>query len=150
MYYETNRAVKSLLYTDHLIYSPGVPWFRTSARNLLDDPFCASVITAPAPNAGQYRRKKQGSDEQLIETLRRRAGYILAVAADNNHQDLLLGAWGCGVFRNDPSVVAKVFADHLFEGDYKNCFQNITFAIYDHSKTQEVIRAFENELADKK
>ncbi|MEM8808732.1 MAG: TIGR02452 family protein, partial [Cyanobacteria bacterium P01_G01_bin.38] len=49
------------MYTDHVIYSPKVPWFRTQSRNLLEDVFFASVITAPAPNAGQIlRRDLQG------------------------------------------------------------------------------------------
>ncbi|MEM8808409.1 MAG: TIGR02452 family protein, partial [Cyanobacteria bacterium P01_G01_bin.38] len=45
-----------------------------------------------------------------IETaLRRRAGIVLAIARDQGHRSLLLGAWGCGVFRNSPSQVADTF-----------------------------------------
>jgi uncharacterized protein (TIGR02452 family) len=56
-YYETNRVQESLLYTDYLIYSPQVPWLRVRNRELLDRYFLASVITAPAPNAGQVLRR---------------------------------------------------------------------------------------------
>src|SRR5262249_60941792 len=49
-YYDANRAERSLLYTDHIIYSPSVPFFRDRALDLVESPFCASIITAPAPN----------------------------------------------------------------------------------------------------
>lgn len=48
-YYAINRAQRSLLYTHHLIYSPGVPFFRTRSRDLLAKAFEAAVITAPPP-----------------------------------------------------------------------------------------------------
>ena len=97
-----NRAQKSLLYTDHMIYSPSVPWFRTRSTNLLDYFFLASVITAPAPNAGQVLRRAPDASPEIEACVRRRAGMVLAVARELGHRNLLLGAWGCGVFRNDP------------------------------------------------
>lgn len=51
-YYDVNRQTHSLLYTDHIIYSPGVPWFRAGTREFIPRPFCAAVITAPAPTRG--------------------------------------------------------------------------------------------------
>ncbi len=104
-YYEANRNNPSLLYTDRIIYSPQVPWFRTRSRNLLDYFFLASVITAPAPNAGQVLRRDPQAHSEIETALRRRAGYVLTVARDRGHRSLLLGGWGCGVFRNDPQLV---------------------------------------------
>ncbi len=45
-YYERNRAQDSLLYTDYIIYSPKVPFFRADNRDLLEPPYTASIITA--------------------------------------------------------------------------------------------------------
>src|SRR6185312_12808515 len=56
-YYEVNRATSSMLYTDNIIYSPDVPFFRDDRLQLLDEPFTVSIITAPAPNAGQAALK---------------------------------------------------------------------------------------------
>src|SRR5215472_14314550 len=109
-YYEANRAHPSLLYTDHVIHAPGVPFFRDDRQALLDQPYLASVITAPAPNAGEALRREPDAGPRVRATLADRAGKVLAVAADRGERTLVLGAWGCGVFRNDPAHVAGVFA----------------------------------------
>src|SRR5262245_31649698 len=78
-YYEANRAQSSMLYTDHIIYSPRVPFFSDGSRGLLEAPFLASVITAPAPNAGEHLRRVPGDEPALLQVLHRRAGKVLAV-----------------------------------------------------------------------
>jgi uncharacterized protein (TIGR02452 family) len=141
-YYETNRANSSLLYTDHIIYSPRVPWFRVKSREFLESPYLASVITAPAPNAGEYLKREPDGDEPVKETLRRRSAYVLAVARDQGHRSLLLGAWGCGVFRNDPAIVADAFMTHLQSDQFADDFDRVTFAVYDPTKEQRNLNAF--------
>ena len=164
-YYEINRAHESLLYTDHIIYSPKVPWFKTRSRQLLEDFFLASIITAPAPNAGQFLRRNPDASLEIAETLRRRAGYVLTaegghpqappfqggermtVARENGHRSLLLGAWGCGVFRNNPYSVATAFDSWLDSPQFNGYFDRVVFAIYDPSKTQETLKAFQDRLS---
>jgi uncharacterized protein (TIGR02452 family) len=143
-YYEANRSQESLLYTDHIIYSPKVPWFRIRSRELLDDYFLASVITAPAPNAGQVLRRNPNALPDIEKALRQRAGYVLAVAQDNGHRSLLLGAWGCGVFANDAGMVADAFGQWLESPRFQGCFDRVVFGIYDSSKTKDTLRAFKN------
>jgi uncharacterized protein (TIGR02452 family) len=143
-YYEANRSQDSLLYTDHIIYSPKVPWFRIRSSELLDDYFLASVITAPAPNAGQVLRRDSNALPAIEKTLRQRAGYLLAVAQDNGHRSLLLGAWGCGVFCNNASMVADAFGQWLESPRFDGWFDRVVFGIYDSSKNQDTLKAFEN------
>ncbi len=143
-YYEENRLHDSLLYTDHLIYSPKVPWFRKRSRELLDEFFLASVITAPAPNAGQLLRRDPNAQAEIESVLRRRAGYVLAVARNNGHRSLLLGAWGCGVFCNDASMVADAFGQWLESPQFLGCFDRVIFAIYDSSKHKDTLHAFQS------
>jgi uncharacterized protein (TIGR02452 family) len=143
-YYETNRVQDSLLYTDYLIYSPQVPWLRVRNRELLDRYFLASVITAPAPNAGQVLRRDPNAMPEIERALRQRAGYVLAVARDNGHRSLLLGAWGCGVFRNDPNLVADAFGMWLESPRFQGCFDRVVFGIYDSSKTKDTLIAFKD------
>jgi len=142
-YYDVNRATESLLYTDHLIYSPDVPFFRDEHLSLIEAPFLLSIITSPAPNAGEAR----GGDRSGIrETLERRAGMVLASAAVNGHRCLVLGAWGCGVFRNEPAVVADVFGRWLEHPRFAGLFDRVVFAIYDRSAEKATLRAFEERL----
>lgn len=143
LYYESNRQRDSMLYTDHLIYSPRVPWFRTRSRDVPDRLFLASVITAPAPNAGQALRRDPQAGPAIEAALRHRAGVVLALARSQGHRNLLLGAWGCGVFMNDPSMVADAFGTWLTSETFAGDFDRAVFAIYDRSKGHTVHAAFE-------
>ena len=129
-YYEANRAEASLIYTDHLIWSPAVPFFRLTARDLLEAPFLASVITSPAPNAGEELRRDPSAGPPIHAALVRRAGRLLAVAEAQGARRLVLGAWGCGVFRNDPVEVAEVFGGWLASARFSGAFDEVVFAVY--------------------
>jgi len=128
-YYEANRRGRSLLYTDHLIFSPGVPFFRAEDGALLENPFRASILTCPAPNAGGIAGRDDESAARLDETLRRRARRVLLAAAHENVRVLVLGAWGCGAFRNDPERAAEAFAQAL--DGLPGAFDRVVFAVYD-------------------
>lgn len=143
-YYDANRAQESVLYTDHLIYSPSVPWFRTRSRDKPDAVFLASVITAPAPNAGVALQRDPDCGPDIDNALRRRAGLVLAVAATHGHRTLLLGAWGCGVFRNSPALVADAFGSWLTSDRFRGVFDRVVFAIYDRSPQRSTLCAFES------
>lgn len=146
-YYHANRDQASMLYTDHVIYSPDVPWFRARSRELLEEPFLASVITAPAPNAGQARRRSALVEPQLQETLARRAGIVLAIARAHKRRTLVLGAWGCGVFDNAPAQVAEVFDQWLQDARFADAFDRVVFAIYARDKHDKNLSAFERRFS---
>lgn len=145
-YYEANRQQRSMLYTDHLIYSPNVPFFRTRSTNLLPELFVSSVITAPAPNAGQHLDRNPDGRRELDATLERRAGYALWVAKHHGHRRLLLGAWGCGVFRNDPQRVATAFRSWLDAPQFADAFDLVHFAVFDPTRHRSNYNAFESVL----
>jgi uncharacterized protein (TIGR02452 family) len=141
-YYERNRGNRSTLYLDIAIYSPRVPFIRDDEGNLLEKPAFASVITAPAPNAGAIVQNEPANLQKVEPTLRRRAELVLAIAANENVHRLILGAWGCGVFRNDPKMVAKVFGELLREA-FQGVFEEVVFAVYDRSEDQRTYSAFD-------
>lgn len=140
-YYAVNRAESSLLYTDHLIYSPGVPFFRDEQLELLEKPFLLSLITAPAPNAGEALRKDPSLRPRVREVLFSRALKVLKVAAERGHRTLVLGAWGCGVFRNDPAEAAEAFAAAL--SALPGHFERVVFAVYERGGEGPNLRAFQ-------
>ncbi len=133
-YYDVNRAHRSLLYTDHMIYSPEVPFFRDERYDLLDEPVTVGVITAPAPNAGEVLRRQPRAESKIEEVLRRRAGMVLALAEAEGHRHLVLGAWGCGVFRNQPALVADAFGHWLESPRFAGAFEYVLFAVYERGK----------------
>jgi uncharacterized protein (TIGR02452 family) len=139
-YYEANRASVSCLYTDHLIYSPAVPFFRDDELALLEQPFLLSVITAPAPNAEAELQRRPGAGSEIEETLRRRARIVLRAAARFQHRVLVLGAWGCGAFGNDPEIAASAFADALDET--RGSFDRVVFAVWERIGDGPNLRAF--------
>jgi uncharacterized protein (TIGR02452 family) len=143
VYYDENRRDASHLYTDHIIYSPRVPWFRLRGDGpLLDQPFVASVITAPAPNAGKALKRDPEAGQAIEERLRDRAGMILGVARDQGHRTVVLGAWGCGVFKNPPALVADAFAEWLENDEFAGAFDRVVFAVFDPSPERKSLDAF--------
>ena len=147
--YEFNRGVGTSLYSDHMIYSPRVPVFRDDEGELLEEPYTVSFITAPAVNTGAVRRNEPERVDSILPTMRRRLARVLWVASLHRHPALVLGAWGCGVFQNEPAEVAGLFAEALGPGGpFHGCFQHVVYAVYDRSPDQEVISAFRNTLAE--
>ncbi|WP_437499802.1 TIGR02452 family protein [Sorangium sp. So ce1099] len=146
-YYEQNRASGSFLYTDHLIYSPDVPFFRDEQHALLERPFALSIITVPAPNVGEALQRDDSVDQDIHAALERRAAMVLAAAGAHGHRCLVLGAWGCGVFRNDPREVADVFARWLEHPRFQGAFSRVVFAVYDRGQDQPNYRAFQERFA---
>lgn len=61
----------------------------------------------------------------------------------NIKQTLVLGAFGCGVFKNDPNRVAEIMIDCISKG-YANMYDRVIFAItpgYNHDAFSRVIRS---------
>jgi uncharacterized protein (TIGR02452 family) len=145
-YYERHRASPSLLYSDAMILSPGCPVFRDDEGALLEEPLSAAFITSAAPNAGAAANSRREELPQIPEVFRRRSEYVLALAASQGYRHLVLGAWGCGVFRNDPGVVAAAFAGHLRAGAWAGRFERVVFSVLETSPSGETLAAFRRAL----
>lgn len=128
-FYEKHRKLKTNLYTDDIIFSPNVPFFRNDDGELLKKPVLASVVTAAAVNYGAVEKNEKRRVSKIPDIMRRRIEKVLAISALHGNDTLILGAWGCGVFRNDPAVIAKLFKEVL-ETTFKNQFKKVVFAIY--------------------
>jgi uncharacterized protein (TIGR02452 family) len=140
-FYAAHNAEPDPRYTDRVIYSPGVPVFRDDTGGLLARPYRVAFLTAAAPNASAITDPEHRAE--VPEILRRRAGAVLAVASRYAHRRLVLGAWGCGVFGNDPSTVADAFAALLRPGGrYAGSFAQVVFAILDDDPRGHRLSAF--------
>ena len=139
-YYKVHREMESCFYTDMMIYSPKVPVFRKDKGELLPKPVLCNFITSPAVNAGVVKRQEQDREGEIFGAMDVRTDKMLALALSQGNETLILGAWGCGVFKNDPKEIAELFKKHL-HGKYKNKFKRVVFAIL--SKKEEMIKPFE-------
>jgi uncharacterized protein (TIGR02452 family) len=141
-YYRRHRASPSCLYSDAMILSPDCPVFRDDDGQLRDEPYLATFMTSAAPNAGAIANNRPEEWPRVPEVLRRRSELVLALAASQGYRRLVLGAWGCGVFRNDPAMVAAAFSAHLRHGEWAGRFVRVLFAVLDPSPGQGTISAF--------
>lgn len=145
-YYAAHRASRDVLYSHRVILSPRVPVFRDEHYALLEQPYEVCFLTSPAPNAGAARRDQRHLVPALLAE---RAARVLAVAAHHGQRRLVLGAWGCGVFRNDPAVVAAAFRDLLTgEGPFAGAFEHVVFAVLDRGAGRANLAAFRAAFAD--
>lgn len=139
--YEYNRRNFSALYSDWMIYSPRVPVFRNDDHSFIQKPYLVSFLTSPAVNAGAVRQNEPNKVHLIEPINRERARKFLWIANKKNHKLLILGAWGCGVFQNDPREIAEMFND-LLKSEFANCFERVILAIYDTTQTRKVFEAF--------
>ncbi len=144
-FYEYHRKASSLLYSDRMILSPGCPVFRDDAGELIA-PYLVDVITSPAPNAGAIAQNQPQDSAKVPEVLARRAALVLALAAHAGAEAIVLGAWGCGVFKNDPGRVAGIF-QKLLAGPFANRFPHVVFSVLDQVPGQPSFQAFKEALA---
>jgi uncharacterized protein (TIGR02452 family) len=142
-YYAAHRASKDPAYSHRVIYSPDVPVYRDVEYRPLETPYQVAFLTSPAPNAGIIARDRPADVAALPSLLAARAARILAVAAHHGRRTLVLGAWGCGVFRNDPAQVAAAFQQNLSAGgNFEGAFARIVFAVLDNTPDQWNLAAF--------
>lgn len=141
-HYEINGEIvpRTALYTDNMMYSPQVPFFKNDKGKYFSKPICVDVLTSPAVNAGVVRRQEQKNAPLIEQTLTLRMEKMLALFAKNECVDLILGAWGCGVFQNNPQEIATLFEKTL-KHTFKNTFRKIVFAIY--SDEDKMINPFQ-------
>jgi uncharacterized protein (TIGR02452 family) len=130
-FYALHRMSASPLYSDRMIHSPRVPFFRVRSDELLERTYEVSVITAAAPNARRVLEARASDPGEIEAIFRRRTGKVLALAEAKGHRSLVLGAWGCGVFGNDPEMAADSFGTWLEAARFRGSFDRVVFAVYD-------------------
>ena len=140
--YAWHRTHWTPFYTDYAIYSPDVSVFRTDSGDLLDAPYLCAFLTCPAVNATEALQRDPTCRPAIRAAMAQRIERVLAIAAAHEHAHLILGAWGCGAFGNDPHEIAMLFRAAL-GGPYRGIFAAVVFAILDWSPAQRFIGPFE-------
>jgi uncharacterized protein (TIGR02452 family) len=94
-----------------------------------------SFLSSAAPYAPSIGQPESG------DLLLRRIHRVLAIAYVLGYHTLVLGAWGCGAFCNDPYRTAFDFRNAL-ETDFKGHFSDVVFAITDWSPERRFLGPF--------
>ena len=149
-YYEFHKKLKeSYDYSDNIIYSPQVLMFRNDITNELftkqEQLYTCNIVTCPAVNATHFikhrinklNKNRTNAFDELENIMDTRIGKILDVFASNGNEGIVLGAYGCGVFGNDPKMISKIFFNYL-NGKYKDIFKCVVFAIYSNNESREI------------
>lgn len=149
---ETNHLNMAL---DLGIFSPNVSFFRHPDYSLRDKPVCCDILTVAAPDLRNYYLDDNLNLSLLEtipkflgktykETLESRLRFILQCMTNNS--TLVLGAAGCGVFRNDPRFVASTF-HHLLKAEFAGVFEQVVFAILDVGEQGKLnLKTFQDEF----
>ena len=142
------KADRSYVYPIELnfggIYTPNVTFFRNNIDkyySLRDECFKCSIVSVPslsyraneyyASNNMLYFEEEGILNKQGQEVEKNKIRTIYRIALDNNHDSLVLGAFGCGAYHLDPGQIAELFKETLEEPEFKNRFKKIVFAIYE-------------------
>lgn len=146
-YYRFHRRRSDSLYTDACIYVPDVEIIKSDEdepRRLPETDWRkVDVITCAAPNL-RFDPGALSEDDQM-ELHLKRGERIFQVAVANHVDVLVLGAFGCGAFRNNPVVVAEAYAQLLVK--YKGRFSAVEFAVYCPPHSSENYDAFSKRFA---
>lgn len=153
-FYLPHRTARNPLHNDDIIYTPGVRIIKsdTATPKLLPKSqwFDVDVITCAAPNLrerpGNSYNSGDGSvpvkitDKELLQLHEKRLRKILDVAYIKGNEIVILGAFGCGAFSNNPYVVATAAKNVIKDYLYK--FKIIEFAIYCNPRDDSNYKTF--------
>ena len=150
-YYSYNRRLSTYLGSDAVIIHPYVEIIKDEKGALLEDSVVVAVMTCAAP---MLRGGMEGMTQaEYGEMVFNRITGMLKVAAYLGYKRLVLGAFGCGAFRNDARVVSDLFYKALKEFDFdgmkeKDMFRSIDFAVLDRSEDQYNFNEFSRNFSD--
>lgn len=150
-FYEAHRKQSNQLYNDDCIYTPEVVVFKTDSREpkLMHpkDWWKVNIITCAAPNLRPDRNgnmRVHVSNQELFDLHVKRMRRILNIAAMKENAVVILGAYGCGAFRNPPGVVASAMRQVVEEFRYS--FRVIEFAVYCSPRDEQNYQVFQQIL----
>lgn len=115
------------------IYTPHATVFRGTEQDgypLLDTPYQMSFIAVAGINRPALASPERIAPE-LVEPIKNKIRTIFRIGLLHGHDSLVLGALGCGAFRNPPSHIARLFHEVMEEKEFKNKYRLLLFAILD-------------------
>ena len=119
-------------------------WQDYKKERISRTPIIIDVVTCAAPN----QKGISIPNDELYAIIRRRLAIVLSACLENGAGVIVLGAWGCGAFRNPPEVVAKAMIDEIRE-NFNKSFYRIVFAVYCPGRNKENYETFAKVIKQK-
>lgn len=121
------------------IYSPYVTIYKkANTYENMDNPKQCSVISCSGIVHPTIDEKTGLMLKRYERPIKRKIREILRIAIVNNHSKLVLGAFGCGAFKNPPKQVANLFKEVLEEDEFSHSFEEICFAIIEDNNSKRL------------
>ena len=157
-FYSPHRYAQDPIHNDDCIYTPEVIVFKSDTATPAPLPekdwYSVNVITCAAPNLrllpangmnlgdGNKTVKMTRAQQQALHE--KRLTRILDVAVAGGNEVVILGAFGCGAFENDPEAVAAAVSNVIAR--YRKCFKTIELAIYCSLRDEQNYNIFKREI----
>lgn len=135
-FYKRHRKRSDKASSTHTILSEATV-FRDDLYENLSHPWKMGVMTCAAPVCRVGEIEGVQAQKLMEERIRR----VLAIAHTYDYQHLVLGAWGCGAFQNDPVHTAQCFR-RVIETEQRGAFAEVVFAISDWSAERRFLGPF--------
>ena len=159
-FYGSHRRQHDPLHNDDCIYTPGVTVFKsdTDYPRLLPEEewYSVNVLTCAAPNLRENpgNSMNPGDGDEAVQISRndlqalheKRIRRVLEIASDKGNEIMILGAFGCGAFRNPPIIVAQAMKTVVQM--YRRKFETIEFAVYCSPRDDSNYRVFQQVLGN--
>jgi uncharacterized protein (TIGR02452 family) len=144
------HVVKELHYplkTNECLYTENAVFFKDFYYDYMDD-ILVDVVTIAAINLNSFSKYDDiQKDLDYMNVTKNKIRLMLSLAIKNDVKNIILGAFGCGVFNNDPQIMSNLFHEILIREGYSNYFDNVVFAIInDHNSVGNNFDIFNKNL----
>jgi uncharacterized protein (TIGR02452 family) len=135
------------LQENEALYTKDAIFFKDKEYDYMDPVEC-DVVTISAINLNENAKYDPVQNVKDYRNVTKdKIRLMISLAAKNGVQNLILGAWGCGVLKNDPKLMAQYFSEVLVGEGYNLNFKNVVFAIInDHNSVGNNFEIFNTEF----
>jgi len=128
--YHYHKQLSDPMNSHRMIFSPSVPFFKNDRGNYVDPYVSVSILSSPAVNAKMVLQAG-GSKSTILMHMHERMRRILMVTLKKGFNIVVLGAYGCGVFKNEAADIAYLWYK-LLKTEFVCCFEEVYFPCADN------------------
>lgn len=116
---------------DECLYTKDAIFFKDKDYNHIY-PITSDVMTIAAFNlneVGHFFGKRDELNKSIDVNTKDKIRLMVSIPAKNGVKNLILGAWGCGVYKNDPTKISNYFREVLVDEGYSSLYDKVIFGV---------------------